>query len=100
MTTGSTADTTADAAPRRYRGANVLLPERAPAGTTSVATIGERIVAVGTDDDCVAALPAEHEVVELDGATLSPGFADAHVHPLVMCVFERQLVLDEVRSIA
>ena len=91
---------TDEAAARHYRRANVLLPERAPEGTTSVATIGDRIVAVGSDEECAAALPADHEVVELGGATLSPGFVDAHVHPLVMCVFERQLVLDQVGSIA
>ena len=89
-----------DAAPRRYRAGTLLLPEHAPAGTTSVATIGDRIVAIGSDDECAAALPTDHEVVELGGATLAPGFVDAHVHPLVMCVFERQLVLGQVRSIA
>ncbi len=87
------------APPRRYRGAQVLTPDRAPAGT-SVATIGDRIVAVGPDEHCAAVLPHDHEVVDLTGTTLCPGFVDAHVHPLVMCVFERQLVLDGCRSIA
>ena len=28
-----------------------------------------------------------------------PSFVDAHLHPMVMCVFEEQLLLDEVASV-
>lgn len=85
--------------PRLYHGARVLLPEPAPAGT-AVATVGERIVAVGDVEGCRAALPAGAREVDLAGRTLAPGFIDAHLHPLVMSVFERQLVLDDARSVA
>lgn len=85
--------------PRLYRGAHVLLPEPAPPGT-AIATLGERIVAVGDVDTCRSALPTGAREVDLFGRTIAPGFIDAHLHPLVMCVFERQLLLEEARSIA
>ncbi len=84
-------------------GATVLAPERRPAGT-AVATHGERIVAVGTEDDCRAALRSaglhEPRVRDLTGRALVPGFVDAHLHPMIMCVFEQQLLLDRVPSVA
>lgn len=88
------------ARPRLYRRARVRCPEPAPPGHDALATIGDRIVAIGTEDDCRAALPSDAEVLDLAGSVLAPGFVDAHLHPLVMCVFERQLVLDGARSLA
>ena len=84
---------------RIYRGARVRSPEALPEGT-AVATVGERIVAVGDLERCRRAVPAGTTEVDLAGRTLVPGFIDAHLHPLVMCVFEQQLLLDEVGSIA
>ena len=37
---------------------------------------------------------------DLTGSTVVPGFVDAHLHPMVMAVFEQQVLLDQVRSIA
>jgi predicted amidohydrolase YtcJ len=85
--------------PRLYRGARVLLPEPAPPDT-AIATLGERIVAVGDVNTCRSALPAGTREVDLFGRTITPGFIDAHLHPLVMCVFERQLLFDDARSVA
>ncbi|MHB1139651.1 MAG: amidohydrolase, partial [Microthrixaceae bacterium] len=65
-----------------------------------VATAGERIVAVGDLATCRSAVPEGTVEVDLGGRTLAPGFIDAHLHPLVMCVFEQQLLLDEVASVA
>lgn len=89
-----------DASPRLYRRALLRCPEPAPPGHDAIATVGDRIVAIGPEETCAAALPADAEVVDLGGAVLAPGFVDAHLHPLVMCVFEQQLVLDGARSIA
>lgn len=89
-----------DARPRLYRRARLRCPEQAPPGHDALATIGDRIVAVGSEDTCRSALPADAEVVDLAGAVLVPGFVDAHLHPLVMCVFEQQLVLDGARCLA
>ena len=101
--------------PRLYVGGTVLLPS--PLGPAApldgagdirggrggpdvaVATAGGRIVAVGSPPDCRAALPASHEVVHLGGHALVPGFVDAHLHPLPMCVFEDQLDLDACPSL-
>jgi predicted amidohydrolase YtcJ len=84
---------------RLYRRARLHAPDPRPEAD-ALATIGDRIAAIGTEAACRAALPAEHEVVDLAGAVLAPGFIDAHLHPMVMCVFEQQLVLDEARSLA
>jgi hypothetical protein len=89
-----------EAPPRLYRRALLRCPEAAPPGHDALATVGDRIVAVGTEEACRAALPSDAEVVDLAGAVLAPGFVDAHLHPLVMCVFEQQLMLDGARSLA
>lgn len=46
---------------------------------TSVAVTGERITAIGAEP--IAAGPRT-EIIDAGGATLLPGFTDAHVHPL------------------
>lgn len=48
----------------------------------AVAVSGERIVAVGSVDDCRAALP-DAEVVDTGAAALAPGFIEPHGHPLI-----------------
>ncbi len=85
---------------RLYRRARLLGPGPVGPGRDALATVGEQIVALGTEAECRAALPSDTEVVDLAGAVLAPGFVDAHLHPLVMCVFEQQLVLDRARTIA
>lgn len=49
----------------------------------AVAIRGDRIVAVGTDDDVRAFHGAATEVMSLPGRMVVPGFQDAHVHPSV-----------------
>lgn len=85
---------------RLYHAGRLLLPAPALPGVDAVATIDDRIVAVGSVADCTAALPHDHQVVDLAGCALAPGFVDAHVHPMIMCVFERELLLDECTSVA
>jgi len=46
----------------------------------AVAVRGERIVAVGTDDDVMALAGARTEVRDLGGRFVSPGFIDNHTH--------------------
>lgn len=48
----------------------------------AVAVSGERIVAVGSVDDCRAVLP-DAEVVDTGAAALAPGFIEPHGHPLI-----------------
>ncbi|MGZ8801855.1 MAG: amidohydrolase [Mycobacterium sp.] len=48
----------------------------------AVAVSGDTIVAVGSLDDCRAALPGA-EVVDTGAAALGPGFVEPHGHPLI-----------------
>ena len=56
--------------------ANVLTVDRSMPVARSIAIMGESIVAVGND---LGAVPAARRV-DLDGATVVPGFNDAHNH--------------------
>ncbi len=85
--------------PLLLRGATVRTPDATPEGT-AIALADGRIVAVGPEESCRTALPSDAREVDLTGRVLVPGFVDAHLHPLVMCVFEQNLVLDEVTSVA
>ncbi|MBL1076381.1 amidohydrolase [Nocardia sp. 2] len=49
----------------------------------AVAVHGDRIVAVGARSDCDRVLGGVDQVVDLDGACLTPGFVDPHCHPLM-----------------
>ncbi|MCE7882305.1 MAG: hypothetical protein DYH08_00285 [Actinobacteria bacterium ATB1] len=86
--------------PRLCRRVRLLLPDPAPPQVGSLATIGDRIVGVGTEDECVSVLPAVHEVIELSGRAVVPGFADCHLHPLVMCVFEHHLRFERSNALS
>ena len=59
------------------------LEDGVPAGAAegnAVAVRGGRILAVGAAADVAAHLAPGHERIDLPGATLTPGFHDAHVH--------------------
>jgi predicted amidohydrolase YtcJ len=60
--------------------ANVLTMDPARPRATAVAVAGGRIVAVGDDAPDLARGVAAENVVDLRGATLIPGFHDAHNH--------------------
>ncbi|WP_205648724.1 amidohydrolase [Acuticoccus kandeliae] len=46
----------------------------------AVAVAGDRVHSVGRAADLLAAAPAGARIIEMDGATLIPGFNDAHAH--------------------
>lgn len=50
---------------------------------SAIAIRGEHIVAVGSDDDVLNLQGANTEVVDGRGYTVTPGFIDAHSHPLI-----------------
>lgn len=52
-------------------------------GECAVALSGDRIVAVGEPDEVRRAVGAGAEQVDLAGGLVSPGFHDAHMHPVV-----------------
>ncbi|WP_212747308.1 amidohydrolase [Streptomyces montanus] len=52
-------------------------------GVTAVAIRAGRIAAVGTRDDVAAWRGPATRVIDLGAATVTPGFIDAHVHPVL-----------------
>ncbi|MEO4040805.1 amidohydrolase [Hoeflea sp. CAU 1731] len=48
--------------------------------TEAIAVAGNRIAAVGSNDDIRALVGPSTKVIELDGATVIPGFNDTHAH--------------------
>ncbi len=50
----------------------------------AIALLDERILAVGSLDDCRDAAGKTATKVDLGGRTLMPGFVDAHTHPLML----------------
>lgn len=83
---------------RLLTNAVVLTP--APTAHDSVAIVDGNIVAIGKRADAEAALPTEHEVTDVGGRTLAPGFIDAHTHPLPMCFFEHHENLSACTSLS
>jgi predicted amidohydrolase YtcJ len=64
----------------------LLLPDdrhcrvRSDAAATALLVQGGRIAAIGDDAEVVAAAAGRAEIVDLGGATVGPGFVDAHIH--------------------
>lgn len=65
------------------RGARLLTMDPAIPSATAIAVRGERILAVGSDDDVMNLAGANTEIVDGRGRTVTPGFIDAHSHPLM-----------------
>ncbi|MDI3341733.1 MAG: amidohydrolase [Sphaerobacter sp.] len=61
---------------------HVMTGSGTPSGATAVAVRGGRIVAVGSDADALAWRGRGVEVIDLKGRTITPGFNDAHCHPM------------------
>jgi hypothetical protein len=49
---------------------------------TAIAVRGQHILAVGSDDDVLNLKGAKTKIVDGQGRTVTPGFIDAHSHPL------------------
>ena len=71
---------------------------------TALATSGDRIVAVGDEPACRAALrnagARDVDHVDLQGRCVLPGFIDTHLHPIALVYFDMNADLRGVRSIA
>ncbi|MCK6553537.1 amidohydrolase [Candidatus Binatia bacterium] len=85
-----------------YTGAEIITLESDRPRAEALATLGDRIVAVGTEDACREALAAASAVrrVDLSGRCLLPGFIDTHLHPIALAYFDLNADLRGVRSIA
>ncbi|MGH3510159.1 MAG: amidohydrolase [Nocardioidaceae bacterium] len=67
---------------RVFRNGTVFTADAAGSIAAAVAVRDGRIVAVGGDADVAPFLDQADEVVDLDGRLLTPGFHDAHAHPI------------------
>ena len=63
-------------------GGKVITIDPANPRAEAVAVQFDRIVAVGTDDDLTPLIGAGTQVVDARGMNVTPGFIDAHCHPL------------------
>ncbi len=84
---------------RRVVVGNVVTMDPARPRAEAIAVDGGRIVAVGTRDEAVAALPPGTPVDAVPGAALVPGLVDSHVHMLWAGLEASQLSLTGVRSV-
>ena len=64
------------------RGGRVATVDPARSWASAVAVRGGRIVGVGGDQAVASLVGARTRVIELRGRTVTPGFGDAHVHPI------------------
>jgi predicted amidohydrolase YtcJ len=48
---------------------------------TAVAIVGEKIAAVGTDEEIGASIGPSSQIIDCGGNTILPGLCDAHCHP-------------------
>ena len=64
-------------------GANVLSMDPAMPTATAVAVRGQHILAVGSDENVLNLKGPNTEVIDARGQTVTPGFIDAHSHPLL-----------------
>jgi len=84
-------------------GGNVITVDGADRITQAVAITGDRIVAVGTDEEIRLLIGSNTEQVDLRGATVTPGLLDAHAH-FSSGALDRSFVVDlsypQVKSVA
>jgi predicted amidohydrolase YtcJ len=87
-----------------YTGGEVVTMDEARPRAAALATLGGRVLAVGTADACRDALRAagarDLEEVRLAGRCVVPGFIDTHLHPIGLVYFDMHADLSRVRSIA
>ncbi|HEY5983688.1 MAG TPA: amidohydrolase family protein, partial [Anaerolineales bacterium] len=60
----------------------VLTMDKAQPTAQAIALAGDKILAVGSNDEILALKTGNTQVIDLQGLTLMPGFVDAHTHLL------------------
>ncbi len=80
------------------RNARVLTMDDAGPRADAVAISGNRILAVGSDDQIMAHRSADTRIIDAEGGTVLPGFNEAHMHIFGGSVSLRELSLMGVRG--
>ena len=81
-------------------GANIITIDPANPRAQAVAIAGDRILAVGSDDDVLNLATTRTRKVNLTGRTVLPGFIDAHTHVAYSGIRHLKQVDCDLRSIA
>lgn len=81
------------------RSGRVFTGDEARPWVSALALRGDRIAAVGADDDVAPLIGPRTEVIELHGRTVLPGLHDAHVHPLGAGREQQGCPLSEAKSV-
>jgi predicted amidohydrolase YtcJ len=87
------------------RGGRIAVMDTARSWATALAATRGRIVAVGPDSAVTDLIGPSTRVIELRGRTVTPGFQDAHVHPvhgglyLLRCSLHDALEMDDYARI-
>jgi predicted amidohydrolase YtcJ len=79
---------TADKADVILSNGKVLTVDKSFSIAEAIALKGDRILAVGTNDEIAGLAHAETETIDLDGKTVLPGLIDSHVHALGSAMYE------------
>lgn len=83
-----------------FTGGSILTMDTAHANPEVVVVDGDRIVAVGARGLLETAAEADTEIVDLQGATLVPGFIDAHNHLSISALHPRWLSVAGITDVA
>lgn len=87
------------------RNADVYTGSRFSAWAEAIAVRGSKILAVGSNDEVTAVTGPKTQIIDLEGATVVPGFIDAHVHPgmggavLIECDLSNVATVDEYLAV-
>lgn len=82
-----------------YHGGDIYTVDAEIVSPEAVAVEDGMIVAVGSRQDCQAALSEGYEEIDLRGRALLPGFIDTHMHPVVLTFFDMNTDLRGAESI-
>lgn len=66
----------------------------------AIALRGERILAVGSDEEMLKLAGKETQIIDLDGKTVLPGLIDSHTHPVGAALYEYDHPIPEMETIA
>jgi len=82
------AATAADEADLILHHGKVVTADRGFSVRQALAVKGDRLMAVGTDDEILKTRGPRTAVVDLEGKTVLPGLIDSHTHPNAACMTE------------